>query len=436
MATRRRIVLDEDIAKLGEAALVNRMCALSPYAAVAVPASKVAGNIIAYASPDSTWSVTRRLVREAEKSILVGTYDFTATYVSDLLAAAVGRGVKVELMLDLDGRGGELPVYDTLAASGVKVHPAPACGPGHNHFFPSCHEKVTVIDGEWVLVQSGNYTEHSIPPNDPDPASGAPHVKGNRDMGLAIRSKPLARLFTKLLKADIKRATQDFAPEGLVDVFDPEIVMFETAPTLQAPVVPEQAFDTPAGFKVQAVLSPDNYMAVAEPLLRGATSSIDIEQQYIRPAQPQVLRLLQAIDAAKAANPALIVRIILAASHGGDDAVRLGKALALLEQEHGLKLGTHVRILNRKFFQHCHNKLIVVDRERVLVGSQNWSDFGVSRNREAGIAVTHRGIAEYFTGLVEFDWSTGIKNVKPPVPPGPGELAPLARVRYGDYADV
>ena len=436
MATRRRLVLDEDIAQLGEAALVNRMCALSPYAAVEVPTSMVAGTIIAYASPDSTWSVTRRLIRDAEKSILVGTYDFTATYVSDLLAAAVGRGVKVELMLDLDGRNGELPVYDTLAAAGVKVHPAPACGPGHNHFFPSCHEKVTVIDGEWVLVQSGNYTEHSIPPNDPDPASAAPKIKGNRDMGLAIRSKPLARLFTKILKADIKRATQDFTPEGLVDVFDPEIVMFDTAPTLQAPVVAEQTFETPAGFKVQAVLSPDNYMAVAEALLRSATTSIDIEQQYIRPAQPQILRLLQAIDVARAANPALVVRILIAGDRGGDDRVRLRKELDLLESEHGLKLGPQVRVLNRKFFQHCHNKLIVVDRERVLVGSQNWSDFGVSRNREAGIALTHRGIAEYFTGLVEFDWSTGVQTVKPPPPPGPGELAPLVRVRFGDYADV
>ena len=442
MPARRRLILDEVASAAfgeaaGEAALVNRKCELSPYTAVSVQPSKVDGTIIAYASPDSTWVVARRLIRDAKKSILVGTYDFTATYVADLLAAAVGRGVAVELMLDLDGRSGELPVFDTLAAAGVKTHPAPACGPGHNHVFPSCHEKVTVIDGEWTFVQSGNYTEASIPPNDPDPGSGIKHVPGNRDMGLAIRSKPLARFFTKLLKADIKRATKGFVPEGLVDVFEPETVMFDAAPTAVPAFVPDKTFTTAAGQKVQAVVSPDNYMAVAEPLLRGATTSIDIEQQYIRPTQPEVGRLLAAIDAARTANPALSVRIIVAAAHGRDDAVRLRKELDLLEMDHGLAFGPNVRILNKKFFVHCHNKLIVVDGERVLVGSQNWSDFGVSKNREAGILVAHKGIADYFTGLVDFDWETGVKELAAPKPPKPDELAPAAiRVRYGDYADV
>ena len=443
MPARRRLIVDQDLtAAFGElppaeAALVNRQCKLDPYTAVSVPASKVDGTIIAYASPDSTWVVARRLMREARKSILVGTYDFTATYVADLLAAAVGRGVKVELMLDLDGRSGELPVFDTLAAAGVKTHPAPACGPGHNHVFPSCHEKVTVIDGEWTFVQSGNYTENSIPPNDPDPASGIKHVPGNRDMGLAIKSKPLATFFTKLLKADIKRATTGFVPEGLVDVFEPETVMFDTAPSLAPVVVPEKTFETPASLKVQAVVSPDNYVAVAEPLLRGATTSIDIEQQYIRPKQPQVLRLLKAIDDARAANPGLKVRIILAAPHGGADAAQLRKELDLLAEEHGLAFGPQVRLLNKKFFVHCHNKLIVVDGKRVLVGSQNWSDFGVSKNREAGILLAHEGIAGYFSGLLDFDWTTGVKKLAVPKAPKPDELGPAQiRVRYGDYADV
>ena len=110
--------------------LLGRQCKLSPYDAISVPAAKVDGEIVAYASPDSTFAVTRRLIEAARKTILIGTYDFTATYVADLLTAAVGRGVKVELMLDLDGRSGETPLYDALTASGVKTHPAPACGPG------------------------------------------------------------------------------------------------------------------------------------------------------------------------------------------------------------------------------------------------------------------------------------------------------------------
>ena len=298
---------------------------------------------------------------------------------------------------------------------------------------------MTVIDGEWVLVQSGNYTESSIPPNDPSPGSALPHVPGNRDMGLAIKSKTLAAFFTKVIKEDIKRAVTAVSPNELAEVFEPEILMFETAPTVVPTVVPDKSFQTPAGMKVQAVVTPDNYVAVAEALLAGATTSIDIEQQYIRPKQPEIVRLLAAIKAARTAHPGIKVRIIVAAGYGGADTEQLRGELDILTKDHDLGFGSRVRILNKKYFVHCHNKLIVVDGQRVLVGSQNWSNSGVSKNREAGVLVTHLGIADYFTGLVDFDWKTGIKTLpKPkPKPVNPQEMAPAAvRVRYGDYADV
>lgn len=417
--------------------LLNRKCDLAPYTKLSVPASKVDGEIVAYASPDSTFAVTKRLIDGAKKSVLIGTYDFTATYVADLLTNAVARGVKVELMLDLDNRSGEQPLYDSLKAAGVKTHPAPACGPGHAHFFPSCHEKVTVIDGEWVLVQSGNYTENSIPPNDPTPGSAQPHVPGNRDMGLAIRSKSLAAFFTKVVKADIKLAAKPPSPQELAPVVEPEVLLFESAPTAVPKVVADKRFKVSAGQTVQAVVTPDNFLEAAADLLAGATKTIDIEEQYIRPSQPQVGRLLTAIKAARATNHSLKVRIVLAAGYGGDDTARLRKELAELSEKHDLPFGQRVRLLNKKYFVHCHNKLIVVDGERVLVGSQNWSDTGVSQNREAGILLTHKGIAEYFTGLVDFDWKTGVKTLPKPKPVKPHELGPVGlRVRYGDYADV
>jgi hypothetical protein len=34
-------------------------------------------------------------------------------------------------------------------------------------------------------------------------------------------------------------------------------------------------------------------------------------------------------------------------------------------------MGTHIRLLSPKHFVHCHNKLIIVDKQRVLVNVVN-----------------------------------------------------------------
>jgi phosphatidylserine/phosphatidylglycerophosphate/cardiolipin synthase-like enzyme len=67
-----------------------------------VPPFQVRDQFIAYASPDSTYAVTRELIKSAQRSILIGIYDFTARHMRDLLLDATRRGVRVSLMLDLD----------------------------------------------------------------------------------------------------------------------------------------------------------------------------------------------------------------------------------------------------------------------------------------------------------------------------------------------
>src|SRR5262249_22579632 len=148
--------------------------------------------------------VTKKRMEDARRSIVIGIYDFTASYMKDLLLKAMRRGVKVELMLDLDGRTGETELFDELVHFGGKGVPAPSCASDNVHYFASSHEKVIVIDDQWTLVQSGNYTENSIPQNETDGGDPDNFVPGNRDMGVAVQSRELAAFFTKLLRADMK----------------------------------------------------------------------------------------------------------------------------------------------------------------------------------------------------------------------------------------
>jgi phosphatidylserine/phosphatidylglycerophosphate/cardiolipin synthase-like enzyme len=177
--------------------MLGRNCHLAVSTKIKVESIRVQSDIIAYASPDSTYAVTRRLLDVAKRSVLIGIYDFTAGYVKELLIKALRRGVGVSLMLDLDNRSGETPLFEELVRNGVEGVPAPSCASDHARYFPSSHEKVIVIDDQWSLVQSGNYCDSSIPQNEEDDvADPATFVPGNRDMGVAIRSRGLAEFFT------------------------------------------------------------------------------------------------------------------------------------------------------------------------------------------------------------------------------------------------
>jgi len=126
---------------------VNRLCELQAYDPMPVPSVSVRADIIAYASPDSTFAVTKKLFDAATKSILIGIYDFTAPHMRQLVLDAMARGVKVSLMLDIDSAD-ESRIFDDLIQMGVTGVPAPSCANDTVHVFASSHEKVIIIDDE------------------------------------------------------------------------------------------------------------------------------------------------------------------------------------------------------------------------------------------------------------------------------------------------
>jgi phosphatidylserine/phosphatidylglycerophosphate/cardiolipin synthase-like enzyme len=172
--------------------------------------------------------------------------------------------------------------------------------------------------------------------------------------------------------------------------------------------------------------------------LASAKESVYIEQQYIKGKQPAVRKLLGAIRSAMDRNPDLVVRIVLGRlfESAADEAQSL-KALA----DYGLEAGTHVRFLSSRYFVHCHDKLIIVDRRQALVSSQNWSDSAVLYNREAGLLIDYVPLVRYYTSIFGLDWETGDNPRAVPFAPafaeavsfGPGAQVPIS---LGDYVEV
>ncbi len=361
----------------------------------------------------------------------------------DLLLDRLRRGVSVTVKVDLDGRTGEDEIFDELAKRGCRAVASPSCASRSGaRYFASSHEKVAVIDGVWTLVQSGNWTPASVPRNVKDGGAAKDWKPGNRDSGVAIRDRALARFFDGLLEKDIGLETAvGRVPEG-VRAVEP-VLLTEAAPaTRPSRLFPSRTFQPRQAVRVTPVVSPENYMDVMEGAIRDATDEILVEQQYIRGSQPQVIRLLDAITAARKRHRGLIVRILVAMPKPFSSYEREVAAIRQLGKDFNLLLGGNVRILDTKRFVHCHNKLVVIDRAQVLVSSQNWSDSALALNREAGLFIEYVPIARYYGDVIDSDWATGLRAL-PARRPSPRLFAPQAlatgrvvELDWGDYAEV
>ncbi|HMF56559.1 MAG TPA: phospholipase D-like domain-containing protein, partial [Pyrinomonadaceae bacterium] len=333
------------------------------------------------------------------------------------------------------GVAGEKPIFDDLKKFGCEAVAAPSCASDAISFFPSSHEKVVVIDDTWTLVQSGNYSKNSIPLNEKDGGDPANFVTGNRDMGVAIRSKPLAKFFTKILRSDMKLETNAEGVEALHRAIRrkraPDLV--EAVPEALPPkLFPSKKFNPTSPIKVVPVLTPDNYMDVVPDFIKKAKKSILIEQQYIRGSHTRVITLLNAIRFAMDQNPNLDVRIILGKIFSQSDLQKEKANLDNIKKVFKLSLGTNIRFIDIKRFVHCHNKLVIVDNQAALVSSQNWSETGVGTNREAGLVIYYPDVARYFSNIFESDWSTALKTF-PKI--GGGSVGPESLAR-GNFMEV
>jgi hypothetical protein len=142
-------------------------------------------------------------------------------------------------------------------------------------------------------------------------------------------------------------------------------------------------------------------------LISGAQHSLFVQLQYIHPsnrdADAAFTALLDAVS--ERAGAGVDVRIILSQWQNSQWMERLQMA--------GIDTGL-VRIQNG-----VHNKGFVVDHQRVVISSQNWSGEGVLQNRDAGVLIDNATVAKYFEQIFLHDWD----NVA--VARG-GRMAPLA----------
>jgi phosphatidylserine/phosphatidylglycerophosphate/cardiolipin synthase-like enzyme len=362
---------------------------------------------VAAVSPDCSFRFLKKAIDAAQSSLLLYIYNVAAPHMLDLLKKAKARGVKIRSMYDGTQNGA-----DELAAL-KKVGKAKAAPAGGNrHVFTVCHQKFMVIDKKTVIVESANWSKTSVP----QATNAGTFKKGNREWFIRIDDAEVAKWFTKLFQADF--AIPEDAGLEAAEPFPAPLPGFSVAAATEIPgeVFDFQTIADPAA-TVQPIVSPNNYLSEVKALLKSATKSIYLEQQYVL-AGDGVKDLIKVMSKKKTDDPDFDIRVISSAAFPENWA----KTQATLEAA-GL-LGS-LKAINPKSFTHCHNKGVIVDNQAVLVSSTNWSTNSIDRAREAGVLVRSAKITEYYKEVFLLDWDEGLR---------PDDVA--AEVTEFDGADV
>jgi len=381
--------------------------------------------IICNASPDAGWPTLRDFFSRIDQKLTVGMYDFTSAHVLAALEEALAeRGITHNLSLvldhptrnptadqsdedteqDLEGR-----LRDALSFAWAPVRSSPEVT---EWIFPTAyHIKVAVRDSKELWLSSGNFNNSNqpedAPVSEPDPAQAEEvFKKSDRDWHVVIAHQQLAELFEAFLLNDRSSALQaqgrPMALAELEALAEQTVELAETNPAAVARA-PRKFFSpviVTEQMTVQPLLTPDLapdgtsgiYAEKMLELISNANQSLYIQLQYIHPSDKAedapFATLLNAV--ADRASAGVDVRIILSQWQNTQWMERLQAA--------GIDTSL-VRIQNG-----VHNKGFVVDHQRVVVSSQNWSGEGVLQNRDAALIIDNASVARYFEEIFLHDW--------------------------------
>jgi hypothetical protein len=378
--------------------------------------------ILCAVGPDQGWTVLRDFLGGTRNTLNVAMYDFSADYISNTLIEVVrANDVKVELTLDDGIKDTERDIQERLEQKLGDLYDAEVIRCAKSRRFPSAyHPKVAVQDHKRFWLSSGNWSPNSQPDIDPigHPAGGW-FSKGNREWHVVVEDVALAKLFERYIAHDKKESESDAALAGeerptFPDLFVPlGDLLGDAALAAADPVAPEKILSGQSA-RVRPLLSPDNYARRISEWIRGAQKSLDLQYSYINYSERAEDEDFKALldDIGKLSwKDDFTLRIIVGS--GADDAIRR------LAQN-----GFNEAVF--KVQSKIHNKGIVRDGTEVLVSSQNWSGDGFLRNRDAGLIIEDREVAQYFAGVFDEDWKT---RARPPF-----ETAGLAAVIAPDNA--
>ncbi|MHA1979077.1 MAG: phospholipase D-like domain-containing protein [Candidatus Hodarchaeales archaeon] len=366
-------------------------------------------NVSLFANPDNAEEVIFRYLAQAESSVFVSMYtiskpEFNTTLI-DLKKA--NPSINISVLISYR-RVGRTENEDTAAAAqslvdeGIPVFNSTKDDDKVDGFY---HAKYWIIDGKHVFVYSGNWSPRSVTPFEDSFSSS----EANRDMGIAVHNAPdIAQFFKdEVWEKDVAVADMwsPTAIKSTINSFNSSYVALKIeSPNLYYPTFNSTNFIEE--MTLSPMFTPDNALDIHKAWLDSATSTIEIQNQYITQFDDNVAwdddpsPLVRSLIDAN--NRGVKVRVQVNEDSDSDDVT-----------EYFINKGIEVRWMGNSatdvegWLSDTHNKLLIIDGEVTLLSSINFGENGFTNNREAGMVVQNVNVAAYYLSIFESDWIDG-----------------------------
>lgn len=372
----------------------------------------------AHVGPEYSWDVLEAFLSGAGQELVSGIYEFHGKHIAEAIEERLRAGVSLELVMDNStfskvrdpdeefDRAKTFKAWDALGNFKRIVVPEGAQG----LIASAYHIKVTVREDDAFWLSSGNWKMRSSQPvisQEQRAEATDIDLPGNREWHVVIRNKKLAEHFRAHIQQDFRRSGD--LGGGAVPKSHEALELFVDVPIeplteRRPPSRVLEPHEFSGRLRVKPLLTPDKegavYCETVLDLIRSARESLLFQIPYIgMPSNPRADRGF--IDALiKALTQKLKdlddARVILRV--GGSNFSAPAHAAWYFKSK-----GVNIEERVRQMEDH-HTKGMIVDGKRVLLGSHNWSQQGVTLNRDASLLFDDDDIAAYYAKAFEIDW--------------------------------
>ena len=275
------------------------------------------------------------------------------------------------------------------------------------------HAKYMVIDAKWILVSSDNFVLSGFP---------EPGFVGHRGWQVVLEDPQIAKQLIDVFRQDaLDNSHNDVNPFPTVHLKPlPDVASNPVARTLDP-------FRVESGDVANATLitSPENSKQDLKGVIGSATRTLDVETASLpldwkdSAKQPVMSDLVASIVKKAEEKPLVQVRVLLNDDtvYSGDDPTARKPNKETVDYLNCLNLpNLEARIVNIGAMRVdlLHNKGMLVDGVRAVVGSINGTQNSIEKNREVDLRLESSDAAAYFGRVFTFDWgqSPSIKGME------------------------